>query len=118
MGISVDEACAMHEAYLIRMQDEAEAKASIRESEIYEEEREILRDHKRVDAEFGNHATNEEIESIGLALAKMMQEYKSTGQQFSERERGILDIFYMEIAPIYERCVTAAAEEKVDHARR
>ena len=117
MGISADEACAMHEAYLIRMQDETEAKASIRENEIYEEEREILRDHKRVDAEFGNHATNEEIESIGLALAKMMQEYKSTGQQFSERERGILDIFYMEIAPIYERCVTAAAEEKVDHAR-
>ena len=112
---AIDSAVIAHEAWLIRMQDEAEAKASIRESEIYEEEREILRDHKRVDAEFGNHATNEEIESIGFALAKMMQEYKTTGQQFSERERGILDIFYMEIAPIYERVIAAAATEEVDN---
>ena len=116
MGISADEACAMHEAYLIRMQDEAEAKASIRESEIYEEEREILRDHKRVDAEFGNHATNEEIESIGLALAKMYQSYV-TGTSTEERTGGVVDYFALDIAPIFERCITAAAAFKVDHAR-
>ena len=112
---AIDSAVIAHEAWLIRMQDEADAKAALRESEIYDAERGILRDYKLIDQAFVDHNVDPDIENIGYALAKMMQEYKTTGQTFSDRERGILDIFYMEIAPIYERCIAAAATEEVDN---
>ena len=110
---AIDAAVQAHEARLIRDQDEAEAGAMARESAIYAEERAILRDHKRIDAEFGNHATNEEIESIGLALAKMYQACV-TGTSTEERNGGIIDYFALDIAPIFERVITAAATRKVD----
>ena len=114
MGISADEACAMHEAYLIRMQDEAEAKASIRESEIYDAERGILRDYKLIDQAFVDHNVDPDIENIGYALAKMYQAYV-TGVSTEERNGGVVDYFALDIAPIYERCITAAATEEVDN---
>ena len=110
---AIDAAVEAHEAWLIRMQDEADAKAAIRESEIYNAERDILRDHKRIDEAFTNHATNEEIDKIYMALALMYQAY-ATGTTTEERNGGIVDYFMLDVAPIYARVITAAAAEEVD----
>ena len=110
---AIDAAVEAHEAWLIRMQDEADAKAAIRESEIYNAERDILLDHKLIDEAFTNHATNEEIDKIYMVLALMYQAYV-TGTTTEERNGGIVDYFTLDVAPIYERVITAAAAEEVD----
>ena len=110
---AIDAAVEAHEAWLIRMQDEAGAKAAIRESEIYNAERDILLDHKLIDEAFTNRATNEEIDKIYMALALMYQAYV-TGTTTEERNGGIVDYFMLDVAPIYERVITAAAAEEVD----
>lgn len=109
----VDAAVEAHEASLIRMQDEADAKAAIRESEIDDAERGIHRDHKLIDEAVTNQFTNEEIDMVYAALAKMYQAYV-TGASTEERQGSVVDYFTLDIAPIYERCITASATEEVD----
>ena len=110
----INAAVEAHEAWLIRMQDEADAKAAIRDSQIYAAERNILSDHLRIDQAFGDHASTEEIDKISMALARMYQSSVCQGST-EERQGGVLDYFALEIAPIYERCITAAATEEVDN---
>ena len=110
---AINAAVEAHERRLIRDQDEADAKAAIRESQIYDAERGILRDHKLIDQAFGNHATNDEINTVYEALARMYQAYV-TGASTEERHGGVVDYFTLDIAPIYERVITAAAAEEVD----
>ena len=110
---AINAAVEAHEAWLIRMQDEADAKAAIRESEIYDAERGIQRDHKLIDQAFGDHATNDDIDKVYAALARMYQAYV-TGATTEERNGGGLDYFTLDIAPIYERVIAAAATEEVD----
>ena len=114
---AIDAAVEAHEAWLIRMQDEADAQAAIREPQIYDAERGILRNHKLIDQAFGNHATNEEIDKIYMALALMYQAYV-TGTTTEERNGGIVDYFMLDVAPIYERVIAAAATEEVKNEGR
>ncbi len=111
---AIDAAVQAHEARLIRDQDEAEAGAMARESAIYAAERGILRDYKLIDQAFVDHNVDPDIENIGYALAKMYQAYV-TGVSTEERNGGVVDYFALDIAPIYERCITAAATEEVDN---
>ena len=110
---AINAAVEAHERRLIRDQDEADAKAAIRESEIYNAERDILRDHKRIDEAFTDHASGAEISAVYEALARMYQAYV-TGATTEERNGGVLDYFTLDIAPIYERVIAAAATEEVD----
>ena len=110
---AINAAVEAHERRLIRDQDEADAKAAIRESQIYDAERGILRDHKLIDQAFGNHASGAEISAVYEALARMYQAYV-TGTTTEERNGGIVDYFMLDVAPIYERVITAAAAEEVD----
>ncbi len=108
----INAAVEAHEAWLIRMQDEADAKAAIRDSQIYAAERNILSDHLRIDQAFGDHASTEEIDKISMALARMYQ--SSCQGSTEERQGGVIDYFALDIAPIFERVITAAATRKVD----
>ena len=103
---------------LLRIAESREDRDAERESEIFDAEREILRDPHSISDAFDTQESGDDIQTVYLALAKMFQEYKTTGLRYDDRAQGILDVFYHEIAPIYERCIEKEAAYRAANVER
>ena len=103
---------------LCRMAEDYEDRAAEYEIKISDAEREVMSDPKSISEAFDMQESGDDVQVVYLALAKMFQEYKTTGQSYDDRAQGILDVFYHEIAPIYERCIEKEAAYRAANMER
>lgn len=103
---------------LCRIAEDYEDRAAERESEVSAEKLEIIRSTQSIIDAFDTQESGDDIQTIYLALAKMFQEYKTNDQSYDDRAKGILDVFYHDIAPIYERCIEKEAAYRAANMER
>ena len=103
---------------LCRMAEDYEDRAAELEPQISDAEREVMSDPHSISDAFDLQESGDDIQAVYLALAKMFQEYKTNGKVYDDRARGLLDVFYREIAPIYKRCVNKEAKYRAENPER